>query len=72
MKRTRIAVFVLLLLTGSMYSASCGDLVIQSVKTGLLVWVSGNYSSSLQTGQINTLFNNLFTGGVTTPLPGST
>jgi hypothetical protein len=66
MKRcTRITAFLAALLAGSMYSTSCGDMAIQSLKTGVFAYVSGSVIDTFQTSQTSSFLNGLLTGAST-------
>ncbi len=55
-----------MLLSGAMLtSQGCGPLIKESVRDGLLTWVTGSVASSLNDSAINNLLLNLFTGGFT-------
>lgn len=62
-RRLRIAL-VILFSGGHLLSASCGDIVIDSVKSGLFQWVSGSVSSTFGTDQLSAFFINTL-GGTT-------
>lgn len=54
-RRLRIAL-VILLSGGHLLSASCGDIVIDSFKSGLFQWVSGSVNSTLGVDQLSAFF----------------
>lgn len=63
--RLRKTLFALLL-GGLLQTASCGDIWIRSVKYGVYSYVGGSVVSGLVGGQVNTLLNNVLTGGLFT------
>lgn len=51
---------------GTLMAASCGDIVISSVKTGLFTFVSGGVTNTLGTAANTNFFTNLFNSGAST------
>ena len=70
MKLARLLRIVLLvgLSGGTLMTASCGDIIITSVKEGLFNFVSGSVSITLGGGQLSDFINSLggSTGGLGT------
>lgn len=48
----------------TLFSSSCGDMLVRSVKYGTYGYISGSVGSGLAGGQITSLINNLLTGGL--------
>jgi len=57
MRKLRLILFVLLSGGTLFANPSCGDLVISSVKSGLLSFVSGSVTTTINSSQLGTLIN---------------
>ena len=65
MKWRWIRLILVLAAGGVTLEVSCGRMMIESIKTGTLSWISGSVSQSLGTTQVSDFVTNLFTGGFT-------
>jgi len=61
MRSLRVGLLVILT-GGSLFGASCGDIAVRSVKTGIYSYISGSFTNSVATTQVNDFLTNIFTG----------
>jgi len=55
--------FTFLLAGGTVVGINCSDITSQSIKSGILNYISGSVGSNLNALQFGDFINNFFTGG---------
>ena len=61
--RRSLHALLISLLAGTLLATSCGDIVVDSVKTGVFTFISGSVSNTFGSSQLNDLIDSLLRGG---------